>query len=156
MSSLQDFCAGITINVFVPFLEAMLKLIVFYHDKVIDMLKLGFTSPNVAKNCFQKSTIANIYPFTERGKDILEKNREDVVGGPSNVFTREAVVAETFIRKSANICKSINEIDASQLYPYSMSQPMLTGPYTRWEFDSQTTRFTPRQKFARLMNYPHA
>ena len=36
-----------------------------------------------------------------------------------------------FIRKSANICKSIVGIDASQLYPYSMCQPMPTGLYTR-------------------------
>ena len=31
-----------------------------------------------------------------------------------------------FLRKSANICKSIVWIDADQLYPYSMCQPMLT------------------------------
>ena len=57
----------------------------------------------------------------------MEKFREDVVGGPSIVFTRKAVVDETFIRKSTNLCKSIVGIDASQLYPYSMCQPMPTG-----------------------------
>ena len=41
-----------------------------------------------------------------------------MVGGASIVFTRKAVVDETFIRKS-NLCKSIVGIDASQLYPYS-------------------------------------
>ena len=59
----------------------------------------------------------SFYPFTEGEKDLLEKVREDVVGGPSSVFTRKAVVDETFIRKSANICKSTVGIDASQLYP---------------------------------------
>ena len=67
----------------------------------------------------------------ERDKDFLEKIREGVVGGPSIVFTRKTVVDETFGRKSANICKSIVGIDASQLYPYSMCQPMPTGLYTR-------------------------
>ena len=57
----------------------------------------------------------------------MEKIREDVVGGPSIVFTRKAVVDEIFIRKSTNICKSIVGLDASQLYPYSMCQPMPTG-----------------------------
>ena len=74
-----------------------------------------------------------------------KKLREDVIDGPSIVFTRKALVEETFIRKSANICKSIVGIDASQLYLYSMSQPMPTGLYTRWDFDSETKRFKPRQ-----------
>ena len=82
-------------------------------------------------------------------KEIKQKFREDVVGGPSIVFTRKAVVDKTFIRKSTNICKSIVEIDASQLYPYSMCQPMPTGLYTRWDLDSERSRFTPRQNKAR-------
>ena len=81
----------------------------------------------------------------------MAKIREDVVGGPSIVFTRKAVVDETFIRKSANKCKSIVGIDASQLYPYSMCQPMPNGLYTRWEFDSETSRFTPRQNKTRSL-----
>ena len=67
-----------------------------------------------------------------------------MVGGPSIVFTRKAVVNETFIHKTSNLCKSIVGIDASQLYPYSMCQPMPTGLLTRWEYDSETTRFTAR------------
>ena len=54
-----------------------------------------------------------------------------MVGGLSVVFTRKAVVDETSIRKSSNLCKSIVGIDASQLHPYSMCQPMPTGLYTR-------------------------
>ena len=104
-------------------------MIAFYHDKDIDMLKLGCTLPNLANNCLHKSTVAKVYPFTEGDKDFLGKIREDVVGGPSIVFTRKAVVDGTFNRKSANICKSIVGIHASQLYPYSMCQPMPTGHY---------------------------
>ena len=132
-----------------PTLEAMQKMIAFYHDKDIDMLKLGCNLPNLAIICLHKSTDAEFYPFTERGKDILEKIREDVVVGPSIVFTRKAVVDETFVRKSTNIWKSIVGIDASQLYPYSMCQPMPTGLYTHWDFDSETSRFTPRQNKTR-------
>ena len=132
-----------------PPLQVMQKLIPFYHDKDIDMLKLGCTLPNLANICLQKSTGANFYPFTEGDKDLLEKIREDVVGGQLIVFTRKAVVDETFIRKSSNICKSIVGIDASQLYLYSMCQPMPTGLYTRWDFDSETSRFTPRQNRTR-------
>ena len=68
-----------------------------------------------------------------------------MVGGLSIVFTRKAVVDETFRRKSSNLCKSIVGIDASQLSPYSMCQPVPTGLYTRWEYDSETKSFTARQ-----------
>ena len=121
----------------------MQKIIVFYHDKNIDMLKLGCTLSNLSDICLNKSTEAKRSPFTERNTNLLEKIREDVVVGPSIVFTRKAVVDETFIRKSTNICKHIVEIDASQLYPNSMSQLIPIGLYIRWDFDSETSRFTP-------------
>ena len=60
-------------------------------------------------------------------RNLLQKVR-GVVGGSSIVFDRKAVVDKTFVRKSTNICKSIVGIDASQLYPYSICQPMPTGP----------------------------
>ena len=65
------------------------------------------------------------------------------------VFTGQAVVVETFIWKSTKICKSIVGIGASQLYPYSVCQPMPTGLYTRWNFDSETSRFIPLQNKTR-------
>ena len=82
------------------------------------MLKLGCTTPNLANICLHKSTDKMFYLFPEADRDILEKTREDVVGGPSIVFTRKAVVDETFNRKSKNTCKFIVQIDASQQYPY--------------------------------------
>ena len=95
MSSLKDFLRWYKNKDVVPNLEAMQKMIAFYHDKDIDMLKLGCTLPNLANICLHKSTDAKFYPITEGDKDLLEKIREDVVGGPSIVFTRKAVVDET-------------------------------------------------------------
>ena len=134
----------------VPRLEAMQKMIEFYHNKGIDKLKIGCTLPNLAKICLHESTDSKFYPFTESDKDLLEKIREDMVGGPSIVLTRKAVLDETFIRKSSNLSKSIDGIDASQLYPYSMCQPMPTGLYTRWEYDSETKTITARQNKSRF------
>ena len=125
-------------------LEATQKMIDFYHNKRIYMLKLGCTLPNLATVCLHKPTDSNFYPFTESDNDLLEKIREDMVGGPSNAFTRKAVVDETFIRKSSNLCKSIVGIDASHQYPHSLCQPMPTGLYTRWEYESETRRFRAR------------
>ena len=113
------------------------------------MLKLECTLPNLANIWLHKSTNAKFYPFTETDKVLLQKIREDMVGGPSIVFTCKALVDETFIRKSANICKSLVGIDASQLYAYSMCQPMPTGLYTGWEYDTESNRFKPLQNKSR-------
>ena len=134
---------------FVRTLEAMQKITEVCHQKEIDVLKLGCTSPNLAKICLHKSTYSKFYPFTESDKDLLEKIHEDMVGGPSFVFTRKAVIDETFIRKSTNLRKSFVGIDASQLYPYSMCQPMPNGLYTRWNDDSESRKFMPRQNKTR-------
>ena len=149
MSSFKDFSRCCNNKYVLPTLEAMRKTIAFYHDKDIDLLTLGCTLPNLANFCLHESTDAKMYPFTEGDKDLLQKIREDVVGDPSIVLTRKAVVDETFVRKSTNICKSIIGIDASQLYPYSMCQPVPIGLCTHWDIDSETNRLTPRQKKTR-------
>ena len=76
-----------------------------------------------------------------------------MVGFPSIVFTRKAVVDETFIRISGNISISLVGIDASQLFPYSMCQPMPTGLYTRWEHDTEFKRCKPQQNKPRNFEY---
>ena len=106
---------------------------------------MGCLLHNLANSCLHKSTDSTFYPFTESDKDLLENIREDMVGDPSIVFTGKAVVDETFIRKSTNLCKSIVSIDAIQLYPYSMCQLMPTGLYTRWNYESESQTFMPRQ-----------
>ena len=72
-----------------------------------------------------------------------------MIGGPSIVFTRKAVLDETFICKPTNLCKSIVGIDASQLYPYWMCEPMPTGLNTRWNYDTDSQKFIPRQNKTR-------
>ena len=149
MQYFSDFLKWYNKRDFVLTPEAMQKMIKIYHNKGIVMLKLGCTLPNLANFCLHKSTDSKIYPSTESDKGVLEKIREEIVGGPSIVFTRKAVVDETFIRKSSNLCKSIVGIDGSQLYPYSICQPMPTGLYTRWEYDSETKKITGRQNKSR-------
>ena len=82
MSSIRNFLWWYNNKKVVPTFKAMQKMIAFYHDKDIDMLKLGCTLPNLANICLHKSTDAKFYPITEGDEDLLEKIREDVVGGP--------------------------------------------------------------------------
>ena len=115
---IMKFLGGATSLKENPTLQAMQKMVQFYHQKETDMLKLGCTLPNLANIFLHKSTNEKFYPFCESDRDLCEKIREDMTGGPSIVFTRKAVEDETFIRDSSNVCKSIGGIDASQFYPY--------------------------------------
>ena len=149
MCTFNDFLRWYNNIDVVPTLEAMRKMLGFYHKSGIDMLKLGCTLPNLAIICLHKSTSAKFYPFTETDKEFLQKIREVMIGGTSTVFTRKAVVDETFIRISKNFCKPIAGINVSQLYPCSMCQPMPTGLYTQWEYDPEPNRFKPQQNKSR-------
>ena len=124
-------------------------MIKFDHNKGIDMLKLGCTLPYLANICLHKSTDSKFYLFTQLNFDLLEKILENMVGGPTIAFTGKAVVDEIFVRKSSNFCKSIVGIDANQLYPYSVCQPMPRGLYTRWEHNSEIKSFTAREDKSR-------
>ena len=108
-------------------------------------VKFGYTLPILANLCLPESTEAKLYPITRGDKDILQKVREDMVGGPSFVVTRKAVIVKTFIRKSHSLCKSIVGIDASHLYYFSMCQPMPTGLYTHWDPNAETGKCITRQ-----------
>ena len=50
---------------------------------------------NSAKICLQKSTNHKFQPLPVGYKDLWEKIREQIFGGPSNVSTRTAVVEQT-------------------------------------------------------------
>ena len=149
MGTFKDVLSWYNNKDVVPTLAAMQKMFAFDHKKGIDMLTLECTLPNLANICLHKSTNAKFYPITETDKDLLQKIREYMVGGPSIVFTGIAVVDETFIRDSRNTYKSIVSIDTSQLYTYPMCQPMPTGLYTRWEYHTEPNRFKPQQNKSR-------
>ena len=59
MKSFKDFLRWYNNKDVVPTLETMPKLIEFYHQKEIDMLKLGCTLPSLANSCQHKSTESN-------------------------------------------------------------------------------------------------
>ena len=105
---------------------------------------LGGSLPNFANICLHNTTTAKFNPFTESDKVFLEKICKEI-GGPSIVFTGQAVVDETFIQGSTNCCKTIAGKNASYLYAFSLYQTMPTGLYARWELDSETGKFKPRQ-----------
>ena len=69
----KDFLRWYNNKDVVPTLEAMHKMLAFYHQKGIDVLELGCTLQNLANICLRKSTSAKFYPFTEANKELLQK-----------------------------------------------------------------------------------
>ena len=151
MTIFQDFVRWYNNKDVVPTLEAMQKMMEFYHNKGIDMLKLECTLPNTANICLHKWTNNKFNPFVGAYRVLHDKIREDMTGGPSIVFTRKAFVDQTYIQNSKNFWKSILGIDAKQFYPFSLFQEMPTGLYTWWEFDSDSRKNKDRQKISRKL-----
>ena len=72
MCTFKDFLRWYNNKDVVPTLEAMQKMLAFYHKKGIDMLKLGCTLPNLANICLHKSTNTKFYTFTETDRDLFQ------------------------------------------------------------------------------------
>ena len=149
LQSFKDFLRWYNNKDVVPALEGMQKMVEFYHNKGIYMLKFGCTLHNLANIRLHTSTSAKFCRSTESNEDLHSKVCADMGGGPSIVFTRKAVVGETHIRKSTNVCKSIVGKDALQLYCNSMCQPMPTRLQIWYEFHADMQKFKPRQNKSR-------
>ena len=68
---------------FVPTWEPMQTMVAFYHDKGVDLWKLGCRLPKVANIFLDNFTQAKFFPSAEQDLAIMERNREYVAGGPS-------------------------------------------------------------------------
>ena len=81
MTTFKDFFQWYNNKDVFPTLDAMQKMVQFYHEKEIDMLKLCCTLLNLAIICLHKSTYKKFYTFCESDRDLCEKIREHMTGG---------------------------------------------------------------------------
>ena len=79
MATFRDFVKWYNNKDVVPTLEAMQK-----------KCKKKCTLPNLANICLHKSTNHNFFPFVEADKDLHDKIRKDMTGGPSIVFYQKS------------------------------------------------------------------
>ena len=73
MATFRDFVKWYNNKDVVPTLEAMQKMMEFYHNKGIDMLKLGCTPPNLANICLHKSTNHKFFHLLKLAKIYMTK-----------------------------------------------------------------------------------
>ena len=104
---------------------------VTYLEKGIDLFKDGISVPGLKmKFLFKISPQANFALFGNKDGDLYQTFRENLVGGPSIVFTRYHEAGKTQIR-GGKMCERIQGYDANALYLSALRQPMPTGYPTR-------------------------
>ena len=73
MATFRDFVKWYNNKDVVQTLESMQKMMEFYHNKGIDMLRLGCTLPNLANICLHKSTNHNFFQLLKLTRIYMTK-----------------------------------------------------------------------------------
>lgn len=107
----------------------------FLHERGIDLFKISFSVPGIARKMLFKAAQKEsaIFPLMAKtNEDLYLTYKKNLVGGPAIVFCRHQKVDETPVRdKGEDLCKSIVGYDANALYLWSISQEMPTGIFIR-------------------------
>lgn len=114
-----------------PFVKGVLNYCKMYWEKNIDVFKVAFSIPGLARlnllNASEKKH-AEFPLFDFSTKDIYRTIQDNIVGGPSIIFTRYHESGKTFLRGNfEKPCKRIVGYDANALYLYCIGQPMPVG-----------------------------
>ena len=123
-SSSNDFLWWYNNKDVVPILEAMQKMIAFYHDKDIDMMNFARTLTIFANTYLHKCADAYFHPFTEGDRDLLEKFEKTLLVIHLSFLHANLELLSESLQTYANLL--LGFID-SELCPYSICQPMPTG-----------------------------
>ena len=100
----------------IPMIEAVEKLAQQYKAKGIDCFKQAISSPGTALITGMKaSEMAGYKLVNEKNKDFHYKITQNIVGGPSIVFSQLNISGETSIRDTSNIYQNILGYDANSL-----------------------------------------
>lgn len=114
-----------------PFVKGVLNYCKMYWEKNIDVFKVAFSIPGLARlNLFNASEKKHaVFPlFDFSTKDIYRTIQDNIVGGPSIIFTRYHESGKTFLRGNfEKPCKRIVGYDANALYLHCIGQNMPVG-----------------------------
>ena len=91
MATMGDFLRWYNNLDVMPFVEAIEKMLVFYRTKHIDLLKNAISVPGIARRLLFKTARrehAHFALFSEKNKDLYQKIKNNMIGGPSIIFTR--------------------------------------------------------------------
>ena len=128
MRSFADFLRHYNNSDVIGFVKAVENMLEFYFENQIDLFKDTISLPNLARKELFKCS-SSVFPlFDFESQDLYRTVQQNIVGGPSIIFKREALANETCIRGNANVVgKRILGHDANGLYAYCIAQSMPTG-----------------------------
>ncbi|XP_072016392.1 uncharacterized protein [Amphiura filiformis] len=131
MKTMRDFLIWYNNLDVKPLVEALDKMAATYRERGIDFFKDGISVPGLTmKYLFKISPEANFALFGKLDSDLCHKFRDNIVGGPSIVFTRYHERGVTKLRGEKE-CEKIMGYDANALYLWAIKQDMPTGYPTR-------------------------
>ena len=118
-----------------PFVQAVEKMQKFYFDHHIDLFKVAVSVPGIARRwLFQTAHNAktNFGLIQPQDDDLYYTIKQNIVGGPSIIFTRDAEVGRTFVRNDpSRPCINIVGFNANALYLDCIDKAMPCGGYVR-------------------------
>ncbi len=102
MSTFRDFLVWYNNLDVAPFVLAIQRLQKFYFDKGIDVFKTAISVPGIARQMLYKTAeeAGAEFSLIDQGNEELHQTiKQNIVGGPSIIFTRHAKADETLIRE---------------------------------------------------------
>lgn len=125
-SNLYKLLVDYNNNDVVPTVEATMKLVKFFKDIKLDMHKDGISIPGLTLKYMWKlkDSQSNFQLF--KAKELYFKYKDNLVGGPSIVFSHYQEKNRTRIR-CGKLCQKVIGFDANSLYLYAIGGNMLCG-----------------------------
>ncbi len=110
------------------FIIAVEKMLEFYFDLEIDLLKTCQSSPGAARTLMFKDLNQTYFSlFSKKNADLYHILKSNCTGGPSIVYHRFHEAGKTEIKNSRKLCQKILGWDCNALYLYCISQIMPSG-----------------------------
>lgn len=103
---------------------------------LISCVSCNVARKDMSLNLFRRNKLLEynsdrlVFSIDEEYKDIYDKMKDNIAGGPSIIFKRYAKVNETTIRNGDKLCKKVIGYDANALYLWALGNDMPCGRLT--------------------------
>ncbi|MEW8548484.1 MAG: DNA polymerase [Candidatus Thiodiazotropha sp.] len=116
-----------------PFVKAVSKMQNQYFEIGLDVFKTAISLPGLSKQIlfdFARKNNAYFSLIDKRNADLYQTMRNNVVGGPSVIFYRQAEKNKSKIRQGKT-CQKVIGYDCNSLYLWALDQELPVGIFVR-------------------------
>ena len=122
-----------------PFVKAVSKMQNQYFEIDLDVFKTAISLPGLSKQIlfdFARKNNAHFSLIDKRNADLYQTMRNNVVGGPSVIFHRQAEKGKSLIRQGKT-CQKVIGYDCNSLYLWALDQELPVGIFVRRRAENQ-------------------